>query len=114
MIDPLCKGCSYEVTELSELGYCQNCQSAYYLGSISKRASEHTKQEILDITDSDKSFSHFIEGIDTLEGQTLGLVLDVAGVDGEDLTDYECLEIIKSILDLADSYRSRERGQWDE
>ena len=106
-MDPLCKGCSYEVTELSELGYCQNCQSAYYLGSISKRVSEHTKQEILSITDSDKNFSHFIEGIDTLEGQTLSLVMDVAAIDGEELTDYEC-------LDLADSYRSRERGQWDE
>jgi hypothetical protein len=52
--------------------------------------------------------------MDTLEQNKVGLVMDVAGIDGEDLTDYECLEIIKSILDLADSYRSRERGQWDE
>ena len=31
-MDSLCKNCGYEVTELSELGYCQNCQRAYDLG----------------------------------------------------------------------------------
>ena len=114
MIDPLCKNCGYESSELSKLGYCHNCQNAYYLGSISKRVSQYTKQEILEITDSDKSFSNFIDGIESLEGQTLGLVTDVSSIDGEELNDYECLEIIKYVLDLAAAYRSREKGQWDE
>ena len=31
-MDSLCKNCGYEVSELSELGYCQNCQRAYDIG----------------------------------------------------------------------------------
>jgi len=47
------------------------------------------KQEILKVIDSTANFNAFIDGIDTLNGQALGLVLDVAGVDGEDWTDEE-------------------------
>lgn len=31
MIDPLCKNCGYESSELSKLDYCHNCQNAYDL-----------------------------------------------------------------------------------
>jgi hypothetical protein len=64
------------------------------------------KQEILEVIDSTSNFNAFIEGIDTLNGQALGLVLDVAGVDGEDWTDEECLETIKDIVDLTIAYRN--------
>lgn len=64
------------------------------------------KQEILTTIDSTNNFNTFIEGIDTLNGQSLGLILDVAGVDGEDWTDEECLETIKEIVDLTIAYRN--------
>ena len=64
------------------------------------------KQEILTTIDSTNNFNTFIEGIDTLNGQSLGLILDVAGVDGEDWTDEECLETIKEIIDLTIAYRN--------
>lgn len=64
------------------------------------------KQDILRVIDSTSNFNNFIEGIDTLNGQALGLVLDVAGVDGEDWTDEECLEAIKDIVDLTTAYRN--------
>ena len=64
------------------------------------------KQEILEVIDSTNNFNAFIEGMDTLNGQALGLVLDVAGVDGEDWTDEECLETIKEIVDLTNAYRN--------
>jgi hypothetical protein len=64
------------------------------------------KQEILGVIDSTANFNAFIDGIDTLNGQALGLVLDVAGVDGEDWTDEECLEAIKDIVDLTMAYRN--------
>jgi hypothetical protein len=64
------------------------------------------KQEILKVIDSTANFNAFIDGIDTLNGQALGLVLDVAGVDGEDWTDEECLETIKDIVDLTIAYRN--------
>lgn len=64
------------------------------------------KQEILGVIDSTANFNAFIDGIDTLNGQALGLVLDVAGVDGEDWTDEECLETIKDIVDLTIAYRN--------
>ena len=36
MIDPICKNCDYESSELSKLGYCHNCQNAYDLGKEGK------------------------------------------------------------------------------
>ena len=64
------------------------------------------KQEILEVIDSTVSFNGFIEGLDTLSGQALGLVIDVAGVDGEEWTDEECLETIKEIVDMTNAYRN--------
>ena len=64
------------------------------------------KQEILTAIDSTNNFNAFIEGMDTLNGQSLGLILNVAGVDGEDWTDEECLETIKEIVDLTIAYRN--------
>jgi hypothetical protein len=64
------------------------------------------KQEILEVIDSTVNFNAFIEGLDTLNGQALGLVIDVAGVDGEEWTDEECLEAIKEIVDMTNAYRN--------
>ena len=64
------------------------------------------KKEILEVIDSTSNFNAFIDGIDTLNGQALGLVLDTARVDGEDWTDEECLDTIKDIVDLTIAYRN--------
>ena len=64
------------------------------------------KQEIMEVIDSTDNFNAFIEGLDTLNGQALGLVIDVAGVDGEEWTDEECLEAIKEIVDMTNAYRN--------
>lgn len=64
------------------------------------------KQEILSIIDSTQNFNAFIEGMDTINGQALSLVIDVAGVDGEEWTDEECLETIKEIVDMTNAYRN--------
>ena len=65
-----------------------------------------SKREILEIIDSTASFNAYIEGMDSINGQTLDLVTQVAGVDGQEWTDEECLEIIKDILDLSNAYRN--------
>ena len=65
-----------------------------------------TKEEILTVIDSTANFNAYIEGMDTLNGQALGLVIDVAGVDGEEWTDEECLEAIKDIVDMTNAYRN--------
>ena len=64
------------------------------------------KQEILTTIASINNFNTFIEGIDTLNGQSLGLILDVAGAEGENWSDEECLETIKEIVDLTIAYRN--------
>jgi hypothetical protein len=64
------------------------------------------KQEILKVIDSTDNFNAFIEGMDTLNGQALSLVIDVAGVEGEDWNDEECLETIKEIVDMTNAYRN--------
>jgi len=65
-----------------------------------------SKREILEIIESTASFNAYIEGMDSLNGQSLGLVMEVAGVDGQEWTDEECLEIIKEIVDHTNAYRS--------
>ena len=70
------------------------------------------KQEILSIIDSTQNFNAFIEGMDTINGQSLGLVIDVAGVDGEEWTDEECLETIKEIVDMTNAYKNTH--DWNE
>ena len=65
-----------------------------------------SKREILEIIDNTASFNAYIEGMDTLNGQSLDLVMQVAGVDGQEWTDQECLEIIKEIVDHTNNYRN--------
>jgi pyruvate/2-oxoacid:ferredoxin oxidoreductase alpha subunit len=69
------------------------------------------KQEILTIIDSTSNFNAYIEGLDTLNGQALDLVIQVAGVDGEDFTDEECLEVIKEIVDMTNAYRNTHKWE---
>ena len=73
--------------------------------------TENTKAEILEIIDTTRNFNSYIGSIDQLNGKALGLVIDVAGVDGEDWTDEECLETIKEIVDMANAYRNTH--PWD-
>ena len=64
------------------------------------------KQEILTIIDSTQNFNTYIGSIDCLHGLALELVIDVAGVDGEEWTDEECLDTIKEIVDLSNAYKN--------
>jgi len=64
------------------------------------------KQEILAIIDSTESFNAYIGSMDCLNGLALSLLIDVAGVDGEEWTDEECLEAIKEIVDMTNAYRN--------
>ncbi len=64
------------------------------------------KQEILTVIDSTDNFNAYIGSLDCLSGLALSLVLEVAGVDGEEWTDEECLETIKDIVDMTNAYRN--------
>ena len=64
------------------------------------------KQEILSIIDSTQNFNAYIGSMDCLHGLALDLVVSVAGVDGEEWTDEECLETIKEIVDMTNAYRN--------
>lgn len=70
------------------------------------------KQEILQVIDSTDNFNTYIGSIDCLNGLALSLVIDVAGVDGEEWNDEECLETIKEIVDMANAYRNTHK--WDD
>jgi len=64
------------------------------------------REEIEKIIDSTDSFNAYIEDIGSLNGMTLDLVMEIAGVDGEEWTDEECLGAIKEVTDLAIAYRN--------
>ena len=83
----------------------------YRNGRCKLMATENTTAEILEIIDTTNNFNSYIGSIDQLNGKALGLVIDVAGVDGEDWTDEECLETIKEIVDMANAYRNTH--PWD-
>jgi hypothetical protein len=65
-----------------------------------------SKGEILEIVDSTANFNAYIEGMNALNGQSLDLITQVAGVDGEEWSDEECLEIVKEIVDMTNAYRN--------
>jgi len=92
-------------------GYIQDsiqlCHACYEIEFTTERGRVMlSKREILEIIDSTASFNAYIEEMDALDGPTLELVTQVGGVDGEEWTDEECLEIIKDILDLYNAYRN--------
>jgi hypothetical protein len=64
------------------------------------------KQEILSVIDTTENFNAHIGSIDALNGLALDLIVQVAGVDGEDWTDEECIEVIKEIVDMTNAYRN--------
>ena len=64
------------------------------------------REEIEKVIDSTDSFNTYIEDIASLNGQALDLVMEIAGVDGEEWTDEECLQAIKEVIDLAAAYRN--------
>jgi len=75
-----------------------------FIGNID---SKYTKEELLYIVDSTANFEAWLAsfGFNMEEGEGVdGLVLDLVGcvsmVDGEELTDGECLYIVGSIYDL--------------
>jgi hypothetical protein len=70
-----------------------------------------TKEEILKVINSTENFNAFIGGMDNLNGIALSLVIDVAGVDGEEWTDEECLEVIKDIVDMTMAYRNTHKWE---
>ena len=40
MSDPTCANCAYEVDEVTSLGFCDNCQRAYDIGSRSDHCGD--------------------------------------------------------------------------
>lgn len=79
----------------------------------------YTLQELENIVDSASSFNEFIDGIDTLQGQTLDLILEVVKISyevgGDGLSDEAMLTLILDIVDAnrhyASTYTSEREGE---
>ncbi len=81
MIDPLCNNCGYEVAEVSELGYCQNCQRAYDLGREGKQVKEKIISELENVRDEMQRAE--TEDLTLLEGWEKALLWVLRQYEGE-------------------------------
>jgi hypothetical protein len=54
--------------------------------------------ELVKLSDSFAAYYEFIEGDDTINGQTLGLVTELLGVEPQEYADVDVLMLIEQVL----------------
>jgi hypothetical protein len=60
--------------------------------------SELLNNEVVQLSDSFAAFNDYVEGIDTIDGQTYDLITQALSLESTTYTDGECIRIIESII----------------
>jgi len=60
--------------------------------------NELLDSEVVQLSDSFAAFSDYVEGIDTIDGQTYDLITQALGLESTTYTDGECIGIIENII----------------
>ena len=75
----------------------------------------YTLEEVEAIVSDSDSFNHFIEGEDSLQGQTLDLIQEVIKLgyelEGEILSDETMLNLLLDIVDANRHYQATHKGE---
>ena len=67
--------------------------------------------DIVKLSDSFAEYNEYIEGIDTIDGQTLDLIKRVWDLRPEQYTDGDCIEIIENIIENFHLWHKIEAGE---
>lgn len=54
--------------------------------------------DVVKLADSFGEYNEYIDGIDSIDGQTLDLIMGVSGLKSYEYTDGDCIEIIENLI----------------
>ena len=60
--------------------------------------SELLNNEVVQLSDSFAAFNDYVEGIDTIDGQTYDLIKQALDLESITYTDGDCIQIIENII----------------
>jgi len=67
--------------------------------------------KIVELSSSFASFNEYIEGIDTIDGQTFDLIKEALTLESITYTDSNCIEIIEDIIENYHIWHKVEAGE---
>ena len=69
--------------------------------------------DLVKLSDSFEDYSDFIEGDDTINGQTLDLIVKATGLESSAYADVDCIQIVENIIKNYHQWHKVEAG-WEE
>ena len=70
-----------------------------------------TDLELVELSDSFGAYNEYIEGEDTINGQTLDLISKVSGLESSAYTDQDCIQITENIIKNYHLWHKVEAGE---
>jgi hypothetical protein len=67
--------------------------------------------ELVELSDSFGAYSQYIEGEDTINGQTLDLISQVSGLESSSFSDADCIQIAENIIKNYHLWHKVEAGE---
>jgi len=67
--------------------------------------------ELVELSDSFGAYSQYIEGEDTINGQTLDLISQVSGLESSAFSDADCIQIAENIIKNYHLWHKVEAGE---
>jgi len=68
-----------------------------------------TQENLIKLSDSYASYYEYIEGEDTVNGQTLGIIRDLWDLEPSEFADVDILNLIEQVLENYHQYNKQER-----
>ena len=68
-------------------------------------------EQLVKLSDSFAEFSDYVEGIDTIDGQTWELISKVAGLSPFEYTDGDCIAIVEQLIENYHQWHKIDAGE---
>jgi len=69
-----------------------------------------TQENLIKLSDSYAHYYEYIEGEDTVNGQTLGIIRELWDLEPSEFADVDILNLIEQVLENYHQYNKQERG----
>ena len=68
-------------------------------------------EQLVKLSDSFAEFSDYVEGIDTIDGQTWELISKVSGLSPFEYTDGDCIAIVEHLIENYHQWHKIDAGE---
>lgn len=68
-------------------------------------------EQLVKLSDSFAEFSDYVEGIDTIDGQTWELISKVSGLSPFEYTDGDCIAIVEQLIENYHQWHKIDAGE---